>query len=172
MTTAVRPGDLIDIYALHADGAAYRWWRETVETIDDEKIVTIAPAGRDIYGPSRAWILKYAMRNVYWPARPYVLVEMYRPDGALHEVYVHVASPPTLEGHRLTYVDYELDVVLKPGGAPEVVDEDEFAEAAGRYGYTPEFQERCQRVVAEVLDLIVRWESRGMPGGDDPSDVA
>jgi protein associated with RNAse G/E len=172
MTTAVRPGDLIDIYALHADGAAYRWWRETVETIDDEKVVTVSPPGKEVHGPLGDWVSRYASRTCYWFARPYVLAEVYRPDGSLLEIYVHVASPASFDGHRLTYVDYELDVVLKPGGAPEVVDEDEFAEAAGRYGYTPEFQERCQRVVAEVLDLIVRWESRGMPGGDDPSDVA
>jgi len=45
---------------------------------------------------------------------------------------------------------------------PEVVDEDEFAEAALRYGYSVEFQTACRRAVAEASELVSGWEPAGL----------
>ena len=159
---ALRPGDPIDVRALHADGVAYRWWRDIVEAVDGEKITTFSPLGKEVYGPTGGWVSKYVGRTHYWFERPYNLSEVYYPDGHLIELYVHIASPAGLDGRQLTFTDHELDVVLKPGQAPEVVDEDEFAAAAITYGYTPEFQAACYRAVAQARDLVVAWRPAGI----------
>jgi protein associated with RNAse G/E len=156
--TPVRPDDLIDVRALRADGVAYRWWRDVVEAIDDEKLVAFSPLGKEVHGLAGNWIGKYIGRIFYWFERPYNLAEIYYPDGRLLELYVNIASPAILVGHQLTFTDHELDVVLKPGQEPIVVDEDEFAAAAITYGYTPEFQAACYHAVAEALDLVVAWK--------------
>ena len=159
---SLRPGDFIDVRALHADGVAYRWWRDVVEAIDVEKLVAFSPLGKEVHGLSGNWVGKYIGRIYYWFARPYNLSEIYHPDGRLLELYVHIASPATLIGHHLTFTDHELDVVLKTGREPKVVDEDEFAAAAIAYGYPPEFQAACYRAVAEALDLVATWQPAGV----------
>lgn len=163
----VQSGSVILIRALKADGHAYRWWEETVELVDQEKLMTIAGPGKEVRGPSGGWTTKYVSRTYYWFDRPYVLAEIYYPSGELLEVYVHISSPSRLDRGVLTYTDHELDVVLKPGRAPEVVDEDEFAAATLAYGYTPELQATCRAAVADVLKLIVDWEPAGLPGQSD-----
>lgn len=160
--TDLQPGDLVQVRALHSDGQAYRWWQTTVESAHDDRIVTVSPVGRSIDTPDGRWMSKVAARSCYWLARPYVVSEFYRPPGDLDMVYVHIASPTTLEDHQMTYTDLELDVVLRPGQAPEVVDEDEFAEAALHYGYSAEFQAACQRAVAEAIELVLAWEPAGL----------
>jgi predicted RNA-binding protein associated with RNAse of E/G family len=70
----------------------------------------------------RSWVQQYAIRAVYWFDRPYNLLEVFAPDGALVELYMHIASPARLAGGVLEYTDHELDVVLSPGEAPRVVE--------------------------------------------------
>jgi protein associated with RNAse G/E len=159
-----RPGDTISIRALHSDGVAYRWWDERVEAISDDGIVTFSPAGRKAYNPGGSWVSRFAARTHFWFDRRYIVVEVYDSGGDLIEIYVHVASPAVLEGYQLTYIDHELDVVWKPGRAPEIVDEDEFAVAARQFGYLPEFQESCYAVANEVLGFISEWPAQRTRG--------
>ncbi|HVC33616.1 MAG TPA: DUF402 domain-containing protein [Chloroflexota bacterium] len=158
----LRPGDLVDVRALHSDGKAYRWWQDTVESVHNDYLVTSMPAGSAVGGTDRGWITSYVQRIFYWFARPFVLSEVYRPSGELLEIYVHIASPTTVQGRQVTYTDLELDVILRPGHAPEVVDEDEFAQAAVRYGYSPAFRSSCYRAVADALKLVARWNAAGI----------
>lgn len=94
---------------------------------------------------------------------PYNLLEVYRPDGSLIEVYIHIASLVRLEGATLHYTDHALDVVLRPGEAPRVVDEDEFAQAAVQYTYSAGFQAACRQAVVESVQLAAQWKVFGLP---------
>ncbi|MGH2459161.1 MAG: hypothetical protein ACRDIY_09870 [Chloroflexota bacterium] len=42
------------------------------------------------------------------------------------------------------------------------MDEDEFAEAAVRYGYSAVFQAACRRAVDEAIDVVLAWEPAGL----------
>jgi len=152
-------GEPIGVRAYKADGKVYRWWQATVESISAEGIVTYALPGHAVEGTDRSWISGYSIRAHYWYDRPYNLLEVYL-DDQLHEIYIHIASPMTLEGDNLVFTDYELDVVKQPGKPAWIEDEDEFAEAAERYSYSAEFQAACYQTVAEILPLAVEWEER------------
>jgi protein associated with RNAse G/E len=140
-----------------ADGQLYRTWTAVVERLEPGVIVTWLWPGHVMVGRDRDWVSRWALRTVYWLERPYNLLEVYYPSGFLHELYVHVAGRPVIDGHTLAWHDYELDVILKPGvSSPSggshlmLVDEDEFAQAAVDYGYSPEFQARCYAIAAEI----------------------
>jgi protein associated with RNAse G/E len=156
-------GAPIEVRALHSDGTAYRWWPTTVESASANALVTYSAPGKLIHGPAGSSVATFHIRATYWYERPYNLFEVYRADGHLLEVYVNIASPAHLDGHTLTFTDHELDVVLQPGQPPVVVDEDEFAEAAERYGYSAEFQAACHQAVADVLSFIQDWQPAGLP---------
>jgi predicted RNA-binding protein associated with RNAse of E/G family len=102
-------------------------------------------------------VYRYYDRVTYWLDRPYNLGEIYRANGELVEIYLHVASVPTLTRDGIAFTDYELDVVKHPGRPAEIVDQDEFEEAVERYGYSPEFQARCYRIAEEAAELAARW---------------
>jgi uncharacterized protein len=145
------------ITALKADGHAYRWWDAEVVESTPACTITINRVGDWIYQPTGDWQGKYHTRNYYWPDKPYNLMELYHADGTRVGVYVHIASKPEIDGDEMRYYDYELDVMKFVGQPARVEDEDEFFEAARKYGYTPEFQAECRRALAEALQLVESW---------------
>ena len=90
-------------------------------------------------------------------------MEVYAPDGRLHEVYVNIGSPVEMEEGELRFIDYELDVSRMPPHAARIEDEDEFREAAVRYGYSEAFQVACYAVARETVGLADGWVARGIP---------
>ncbi|MDP9313521.1 MAG: DUF402 domain-containing protein [Chloroflexota bacterium] len=159
----LQAGDIVTVQSLGADGTCYRWWHATIEQVKANQIITIAPAATPVEGIHGGWIQRYHIRAFYWLDRPYNLLEVYRPDGSVEEVYIHIASPARLQGASIQYTDHELDVVMRPGEAPMVVDEDEFAHAAVQYNYSLDFQATCRQAVVEAVDLAAQWKVRGLP---------
>jgi protein associated with RNAse G/E len=159
----LRVGEQVEVRALHADDRAYRWWDAVVESVHPDRFVTWNWAGHRVEGPQGGWISRGSIRAVYWLDRPYNLLEVYGGAGELEEIYINVASPPILRGRHVSFVDHELDVTLRPGGQPQLVDEDEFEEAAARFSYTPEFQAACRRAAAEALVIAAGWRPGGLP---------
>jgi len=154
----MQPGDELRIEVYKADGRIFRRWPASVEQVEPDRVVTWSPVGHVVRGRERDWVAPWAIRAVYWHDRPYNLLEVYRAGGELFELYVHVGSRPFLHDLVLSWTDYELDVILKPGGQPKLVDEDEFAEASVEYGYSPEFQAECYRIAAEAATMVTRWQ--------------
>ena len=157
-------GDVVEVQVLRADGALYRSWQATVERVTPTALVVFKTLGTPIGGPAGGWGSECAVRTCYWHERHYNLAEVYEADGRLLELYANIASPPHLEDGRLSYVDYELDVVCEPGGSPRVVDEDEFAEAVLRYGYSAKLQAACRWAVEAAKGAALAWR----PGRLDP----
>lgn len=62
----------------------------------------------------------------FWQARPYNVYHWLRPvDGAALGVYANLASDTRLDGDRLVWLDLIIDVLILPGGAPAILDQDE-----------------------------------------------
>ncbi len=166
-------GDVLHVQVMKEGGRPFRNWTSVIESVDPGRLVTWSPPGHvmrsricpldDSDLRVREWHSPWGVRTVFWPGRPYNLLEVYHADGPLEELYVHVAGPPTLEGHHLTWTDYELDVVMRPGSLPTIIDEDEFAEAAVAYGYSPEFQAACYRVAQAAAALLTTWVPLSSP---------
>lgn len=158
----LQAGDVVTVQSFRTNGICYRWWHATIEQIMADQIITIVPAGTPVEGIHGGWIQHYHIRAFYWLDRPYNLLEVYRPDGSVEEVYIHIASPARLQETRIQYTDHELDVVMRPGEAPRVVDEDEFAQAAVQHNYSLDFQTACRQAVVEAVQLAAQWRVRGI----------
>lgn len=156
----MQKGETIWVRAFKHDGHCYRWWSTTVESADGKCIVTRCAPGRVVYQPEKNWRGQFHVRTYYWFDRPYIVLELYREDNTLVELYAHVNSLPRWVDGELHYKDYELDAVLEPGEEPRVIDQDEFEEAARLYGYTQEFQRDCYRHAQEAAELLRDWYAR------------
>jgi protein associated with RNAse G/E len=151
------------VRAYKSDGTCYRWWTGTVEAVARERVVVVTPVGHWVEDIGGGWASKWAIRGTYWFDRGYSLLEVYAPDGRLHEVYVNISSPVEIGEGELWFTDYELDVSRKPPHGARIEDEDEFQEAAVRYGYSEAFQAACYAVAREAVGLADGWVGRGMP---------
>ncbi len=156
-------GDHVQVRAYKADGTCYRWWRATVESVEANSVVLVTPAGHRVEGVDGGWTSQYAIRAFYWSDRPYNVLEVYAPDGRLVEIYVNISSRAVIEDSRVSFTDYELDIDRRLPGEARLEDEDEFREAASRYGYSKSFQEACYRVAREMIEVANTWVARGMP---------
>ena len=156
-------GEQLQVKAYKADGTCYRWWPATIEIVTEDLIVTSAPIGKRVEGIGGGWVSDTAIRTFYWLAKPYSLLEVYQADGQLAEIYVNINSLVEIKPGQLSYIDYELDVTLQPPLAARIVDEDEFAEAVIKYGYTAEFQAFCYQAAHEAVEVANSWRAGGMP---------
>lgn len=163
----MKPGDLIWVRVFKADGSPYRWWQSTVEAVEDGCVITYSDVGNAIYlDPQRfsqmVHTQRHAFRSYFWPERRHDVLEIYEPDGQLSELYADITSPVIITADEVRFVDHELDVSLLAGQTARIVDQDEFAEAAERFGYTDEFMRESYALAEQLLDLLATWLPRGL----------
>lgn len=87
------------------------------------------------------------------PEAEFWLVEFYW-DNPEHPVYVNIGTPPEWHGDRVTQVDLDLDVVRRPDGEIEVVDEDEFLAHQVLYEYPQELIENARVATDRAVGLL------------------
>jgi GrpB-like predicted nucleotidyltransferase (UPF0157 family)/protein associated with RNAse G/E len=154
-------GAAVVVRMFKTDGECYRWLKTKIETVDDDCLTTFEPPGNLIHDSQGDWVSQSAIRAYYWFDRPYVLLEVYQPDGALSEIYVHISSPTVVKTAELCVTDHELDVTKRPGQPARIVDQDEFATASRQYRYSSEFQSFCYQTAQEAMKLADHWVVKG-----------
>jgi uncharacterized protein len=81
-------------------------------------------------------------------------------SGKFQNFYCNVGLPPTFDGHVLTYVDLDIDVLVKPDFSYQVLDLEDFEENARVYDYPLDVRENAHEALAELIRLI---ETRAFP---------
>ena len=160
-------GDRMQVRAYKSDGTCYRSWYARVEAVEADRVVVVTPVGHWVEDIGGAWASRWAIRGFYWPDRWYSLLEVYAADGRLEQVYVNISSPVEIEDGYLRFTDYELDVSRRPPDGARIEDEEEFREAASKYGYSTAFQEACYEVAREAMEVANQWVAMGMPATED-----
>ena len=160
----MKNGDIIHVCACKTDGIVYRSWHTTIESVDADSIVTISPAGSSVFNiKGEEYPIRHHYRSYYWFDKFYNLLEIFEPGGELLHIYINVASPPEFKNGMMSFKDHELDVSRYPPKAAELIDEDEFAEAAVKYQYSKEFQEKMYSTAEEAIELANHWKARPVP---------
>jgi protein associated with RNAse G/E len=157
-------GDRIQVQARKTDGTVYRSWQATIESVTENSIVTIAPAGSSVFNiKGEDYPIRHHYRAYYWFDKFYNLIEIFETSGELVHIYINIAAPPEFENGVMSFKDHELDVSRYPPKPAELVDEDEFAEAVITYNYTKEFQEQMYSAAHEALELANHWQAGPAP---------
>lgn len=150
---SMRPvvGDEITVRAFKADHHCYRHWQASIVDVTAHSVVTYADAGKPVWDIKGEWVTRSAIRAHYWFDKPYNVLEVFNAEGTIEELYINIGSPPSLWDGEIHFTDYELDVVRFPNEAAKIVDEDEFAQAAQKFGYTEGFQAFCYQAAQEAM---------------------
>ena len=70
------------------------------------------------------------------------------------DLYVDVGTLPVRTPGRITMVDLDLDVIRRPNGTVEVLDEDELELHAVQYAYPPELVVHARAVADELVAML------------------
>jgi protein associated with RNAse G/E len=63
----------------------------------------------------------------------------------------------------LHFNDYELDISYRPPAPARIVDEDEFAAAAVKYGYSESFKREIYQLAEEAQKFAEAWQPGPAP---------
>ena len=108
------------------------------------------------------WISKIPAVAFFIPGMWYNIVALIEESGIRY--YCNIASPPYVCGRVLTYIDYDLDVIVAGDGGIQIVDWEEYELHKSDYRYP----DVVQRQVKAGLDaLLARIYERRPPFHDE-----
>jgi protein associated with RNAse G/E len=110
----------------------------------------------------KIWISRVPAVSFFIPGQWFNVVALLEEGGVRY--YCNVASPPYLQGEVLTYIDYDLDVILTADGNRFVVDQDEYEMHKAAYHYP--------RVVEDKVKSGLEALQQRMDMGQAPFDNA
>jgi uncharacterized protein len=96
----------------------------------------------------------------YWLDRWYNIFRFIEPSGKLRGYYCNVNVPPSFDGHTLSYVDLDIDILVEPDLSYRIVDLEDFECNARLFGYSEEIQKEARQGLQQLVELI---EARVFP---------
>ena len=136
-------------------GAEHRRWAARIAKQTDPLLVLDAvfdnEIEHDLIGTIAAGTIS---TEYYWLDRWYNVFRF------SDRFYCNVSMPPSFDGQVLTYVDLDIDVLVKPDFSYQVLDLEDFEDNARVFNYPLEVRENAHAALAELIKLI---ETRSFP---------
>jgi hypothetical protein len=115
------------------------------------------PAGTLMHWSTNTHPLRYNCLQFYWPQRWYTLSAFY--DGrVLKYTYATIIQPASIEIERLSYVDLDLSILVKPDLTYEVLTQAEFEQMADLFHYSEETRISALMAMRTITSAIQRSE--------------
>lgn len=149
------------VRVLKHDGSEHRRWRGRLARLEANLIVLEAEFDTDVSHHLLGEIKRGTrLIEYYWLDRWYNVFRFLNDDSSTRLYYCNINKPPVFDGQSLTYIDLDIDVLVRPDYSYEVLDLDEFTSNSRRYRYGPEEKANAENAVGELKGMI---ESRHFP---------
>ena len=158
--TAVASNKVV-VRVLKHDGSEHRRWRGRIARLEANLIVLEAEFDSDVSHHLLGEIKRGTrLIEYYWLDRWYNVFRFLHDDGATRLYYCNINKPPVFDGRSLTYIDLDIDVMVRPDYSYEILDLDEFEANSERYGYSAEEKAKAEAALEELLGRV---QSREFP---------
>ncbi|MNI67361.1 hypothetical protein D3C73_1229880 [compost metagenome] len=152
--------DIVTIQALKYGDRLHYEWNTTLLEQTDTHIFVLGEYGRKLnhYTKDKVftvdnWTIEFFSFDSWFTVSADVI------DGEIKQYYCNINQPAQINGHVVSFVDLDLDLIYR-NDQWMVVDEDEFASNAVKFGYSNEL---IQRAVTELEDLQERISKKQFP---------
>jgi protein associated with RNAse G/E len=147
-------GEII-VRACKYDGRVHREWKARLIRQEDSLLVLDARFAEEIRHPLLGLIEK-GTRSIeyYWTDRWYNIFRFENASGELRNYYCNINIPAELDDDTLSFVDLDVDVLVRPDFTCEILDEEEFETNSLLYNYPPEMRRKAQEALRALLELI------------------
>jgi len=151
----------ITVQTYKYDGAEHRRWSARLQRKEGSLLVLDAAFAEEIKHDQIGTIAPGTISTeYYWLDRWFNIFRFSAPDGQLQSYYCNINIPPVFDGRVLSYVDLDLDILVRPDLSYRVLDLEDFESNALRFGYSDEVRRNASEALDELIRLI---ESRGFP---------
>jgi uncharacterized protein len=149
------------------DQSIRRSWTCSLFTREDPLLIFVGEFDHDVSHPELGEIRRGTISyEFYWLDRWFNVFRFHEPDGELRNLYFNIAMPPTFENEALDYIDLDIDIVVWPDLSYQVLDRQEFAINADRFGYPDDVRDRVSGTLSHILGIV----SAGRSVFDDQRD--
>jgi protein associated with RNAse G/E len=100
----------------------------------------------------KEWVSRIPGVSFFIPKQWYNIVALLEGNGIRY--YCNVASPAYCSGNVITYIDYDLDVIVMPNGNVQIVDQEEFEQHKSLYNYSDIVVEKAEHGLQTLLQRI------------------
>jgi hypothetical protein len=113
------------------------------------------PAGTPMNWSHGVHPLRSNCLQVFWPLRRYMLSAFYN-DRMLMHTYANIIQPVVIDEERLSYIELELSILVKPDLSYEVLTQAEFDYAADVLHYSEETRTAASEALRSLTSVIQR----------------
>jgi protein associated with RNAse G/E len=154
--------DQITVRVLKYDGSEYRRWNARLARQDDDSLIVLDAAFDDDVQHHLLGNISKGTETIeyYWLNYWYNIFRFLESDGTTKLFYCNINMPPAISGGVLSYIDLDIDILVQPDFSYQVLDFEEFAANALRYGYSEHVKRQTH---SAVDDLIAMIETRQFP---------
>lgn len=145
----------ITVRVLKHDGREHRHWSARIARREGSMLVLDAEFESDVQHHLLGSILR-GTRTVeyYWLERWYNIFQFLDQKGDTRLYYCNVGAPPTLDGNLLSYVDLDIDILVRPDLSYQLLDLEEFESNARRWNYSEETRRKALESVTDLVSMI------------------
>ncbi len=172
MESAKSPYERFVIKSFKHDGSLHRVWRQNwqvpagrlhPEHAGDKPLwVYLNDHTPIVEKDGKEWVSKVPAVSFFFSNEWFNVVALLETSGVRY--YCNLASPPYRYGDVLTYIDYDLDLVVFPDGSVREYDRDEFVRHKAEYRYG---DAALQRIDDGLRKLRERIRAKATPFADD-----
>lgn len=152
-STPTLPKNSFQIQSLKADGSHNRTW-ETNQALFIDSDIFIGTNNRT-YTRDKNGVRQQNRKGAlffFYPHQWFNIV--YILDGEKSFYYCNLCSLFTFTNQTLTYIDYDIDVVVDNANKVTILDQDEFLKNKERYQYSSTLEETIKHNLATLLNMI------------------
>ena len=143
------------------DGREHRRWRARIAKCEASLLILDAVFEEEIVHDLLGTIaLGTVSTEYYWLDRWYNVFRFSDSTGKLKSFYCNINQPPSFDGHVLSYIDLDIDVLVAPDLTYKILDLDDFEANAIAYAYPEDVQANAHHALKELTGLI---EARAFP---------
>jgi protein associated with RNAse G/E len=165
------PYERFVIKSFKHDGSLHRVWMENwqvpaqllhTEHAEESVWVYLNEQTTIIEKGGKEWVSKIPAVSFFLPNEWFNVVALLEDKGIRY--YCNLASPPYRYGDVLTYIDYDLDLVVLPDGSIHELDRDEFVRHKAEYRYSESVLDQIEFGLRKLREAI---RSQSLPFGDE-----
>jgi len=151
----------VKVLSLKYDGRVQRSWDARLKLREESLIVLEGVFEEEILHPFLGTIARGTLSTEYfWTDRWFSIFRFSEPTGLFRNFYCNINTPARLEDRKLSFVDLDIDLLVRPDFSFLILDEDEFETHAETYKYPAEFRQNTRRALSELIHMI---EKRQFP---------
>lgn len=156
----LQTGEIVRIESYKHEKQIHRIWKESIILKSGEPLILANYNAQVVEGDGKEWIFPGLSIVHFSSQRWFHTVLLYDEQFHLKNYYCNIASPYQFDCRRktLTYVDYDLDLIVEPDFGYRWVDEDEFRENSVRYRYPAGVLEQVRLARQQLEETIHRRE--------------